>query len=468
MVSAPLVKKAIAKYYNPNINLLIVVTSAIFSALIYYVSGLFVGEPIKFGLLLITTLLLFLKIYDKQSNFVKSIIWGYILFLSSLSLYISMKVVRANIINPHEWDFLSFYLFGKVAINGSNFYNITNFLNVLSNITLPFTPSNSFINSTLAFQYLPPNIFYFIPLGLFDFNSANYVWLTINILFIFLDISLLYKLFFKTKKLLYFLGLLSLFLLLPGTQKALLFEQTTFICLFLLLIIWKNRDLPNSGIWLSIAMFTKPILAIFFIYPVLRRKWKTIIIAAITSLIIILVTLLIFGSSVFVTFFTRNPTLRVPNTTYTEWVNQSLLATILRVTNYDFSYVTPLIHPLFLISAFFLTAISFWITFKIDVDKSEWAFAIIILLALMIYPGSINSYGPMIIPVIILLLMDSKKLLNGGWLYIISITAVYSIMYINPFVSYLFLWSTLVLVVFTNSELKSGLKPVILKKLRTH
>jgi hypothetical protein len=463
MVLISIVGKIKEKIINQKANLFTLFLSAVAATLIYKAVGLIAGELIKLGLL-VCVLLYFLFRYKNLSDFWKSAFWGYLIFLSGFSLFMAFKVIKSDILHPQEWDFLCFYLYGKVALNGMNFYLPANYLNVLNSLSLPFSPSPDFINGALVFQYFPPNIFYFIPLGLFNYNFANHLWLTINILFLFIDIYLIYKFFFKSKGLLYLLSVLSLSLLLPCTHYALFYEHNTFIFLLFVLLIWKSRDFPRSGIWLSFAMFAKPILVILFIYPIFRRKWKTIIIAAITALIISLVTLIIFGPTVFISFFTSNPNLNVPNSDYTEWTNQSLLSTILRITHYNFSYVTPLIHPLFLISSLILCGISFWITFKIEEDKSSWAFAIILLLALMIYPGSINSYGPMIMPVVIFLLSDGEKLYYNKWLYPVAIASIYMIMFVNPFLSYLTFWVMLIFIIVIGKN--AGIKIELLKKLK--
>ena len=409
------------------------------------------------------SLLYFLYRFPKFNDKRKFLVKSYIIVIAGLSFFLSFLIIRNDILNPHEWDFLCFYMYGKVAVKGLDFYINANYLSVLKSVNLPFTPFHDF-GSTLNFQYFPPNIFYFVPLGFFDFNTANYIWLIINLTFLTVDVYLVYKMFFKNKNLFFFLGLLSLFLILPGTRSALNYEHNTFIFLFFLLLAWKDRDLPVSGVWLSIGMFTKPILALFFIYPILRRNWKAILTAIATAVIICLVTLLILGPSVFVTFFTNNPSLKVQNMDYIEWTNQSLLATILRITNYNFSYSTPLIHPLFIISALILCAVSFWIILKIENSMDGWAFAILTLLALMIYPGSISSYGPLLMPVLIFLFADGELLPSKIMFYSILIAVIFAIMFLSSFVSYLILWTTLVIIIFNEKRFK--MKIDLSKKIR--
>src|SRR3972149_3694087 len=176
--------------------------------------------------LLVFLLLLALSKFKNLTKHWKSVAVGYVISLTIISSFWIVKQVIWNFKNPHDWDFLCFYLYGKVAASGLNFYIPSYYHDILNSLTLPFTLSSDFINGALVFQYFPPNIFFF---------------------------------------------------LLPGTQTAIYFEHYTFILMFPLLLAWKDRDLPRSGIWLSIGIFTKPLLIILLIYPLIRRQWKTIL-----------------------------------------------------------------------------------------------------------------------------------------------------------------------------------------------
>ncbi len=445
------------KYRAHMTNLFAIFIVIIFSILIYKAMGLVAGDLVKLSLLLAILFYLMIK-SNKFTLRGKSFYTGFIIFLVGLSAFRISQVIYDNILHPHEWDFLSFYLFGKVGINGLNYYQPSNYFNMLSKITIPFTPDSEFLHGALVLQYFPPAIFYFLPLGLFDFGTANLIWLTVNILFLISDIYLVHKIFFNNGNFLSILSIAALFLLFPGTRSAFYVEQTTFIYMFLLLLIWKYRDMTMSGFWITIGLFVKPILAIILLYPIIRRKWKTIVVAAISAITILLFTFLIFGKSVFITFLMNNPNSHVPHTDYTEWINQSLLATILRITKYDFSYSTPLIHPLFIVSAFILFGISSWIIYKIKDTESEWAFSILICMALMIYPGTTTTYSPLMIPVLIFLFTERAKITFTKWLLPLLIILVYLIMLVNAFLSCLILWFALTLmIIYMNGSVKLAL-----------
>jgi len=184
------------------------------------------------------------------------------------------------------------------------------------------------------------------------------------------------------------------------------------------------------------------LLIILLIYPLIRRQWKTILAIFLTSSIIILLNITVFGYNEFVTFLNHNPNSYLPNDDYIEWENQSLLATILRLTNYNFNYITPLMHPLFIILCMFFIIITLILVYRIDIQKSEWGFSLILLMSLIIYPGSLNSYSPLIIPILTLLFFQHKNNYFNKWITMIVIASVYSIMKLNPFASHIILWFT--------------------------
>ncbi len=405
--------------------------------IIFYSAALFSTIFISF---------IILSQYEKINAVKKSYIKGFIYFVCFISIAYTLRTIISNILHPGEWDFLVFYMNGKVAVNGGNFYQNSEYLKILKDIQLPFIPDNE-IKNDLFLHYFPANIFYFIPFGFFNYNTANILWSIFNLAFVSFDIILIYKLFFKNEKPVVFILVISTFLLFPGTHIALSYEQTTFIFLLFILLMWKDLDKPISGLWLTLGIFAKPILAIFLIYPVLRRKWKMLLTAALAFIFISVITLIIFGPSVFITFFFHNPNINIPRVNYTEWQNQSLLSTILRITNYDFSYSTPLIHPLFVISALLVCGFSFWFVYKLDDSKNEWAFAIIIIASVMLYPGSINSYGPMILPVLLFLFTQQNNFAVKISRFPIIIALVYLIHYWDPFLSYLLIWSVLMFIV---------------------
>lgn len=429
------------------IALFIIVFSYFFTRKLNYLIGNNITNAI-----LIFLLIFIISKYERLRNLTKYAAIGFIYFLLLLSIYKIFLIIKLNFINPHEWDFLCFYLYGKIAALGQNFYDPQYYKELLNNLVLPIPNLGSdFINGPLAFQYFPPNIFYFLPLGIFNFNTAHIIWTATNIIFLLAEAYLVYNIFSKEKKLMYLLAIIIIFLLLPGTQSAMYFEHNTFIFMLPLLLTWKYKDRISSGIWYSIGIFSKPFLLIILLYPLIRRQWKIISVTVVTSIIILLTTLIVFGNSIFISFLTTNPNSQLPNSDYTEWVNQSLLATILRLTHYDFTYSSPILHPLYIILGAVFLISTIILSYKLKPIKNDWTFSLILLMSLIIYPGTIYSYSPVVIPILLFLFYQRSLIFNSLGISIVF-ALVYFIMETNPFISYLFLWLLTSIIIILNRK----------------
>jgi Glycosyltransferase family 87 len=415
-----------------------------------YFSQLIVGKLLGSTSGLIFLIILFLFCYLKlktSSKYFRAIETGSIITGIYIGLRFIIQIVKSNILHSGEWDFLCFFMDGHVAANGLNFYNPQNYATVLSNVSLPFIPSKDFIIETInvGFQYFPPNIFNFLFLGYFNFENAHILWIILNAICFSICIFLVWKLYLKEDKVLGLIFTVGLFLLLPGSHTAVRFEHNTFIFMLPILLAWKYREKPSSGIWLTIGFCLKPLLAILFIYPVLRRKWKTLLYSISSLIIISLATIAVFGTDTFFSFFTENPVAKnFPDFLYTEWVNQSLLATILRLTSFDFTAGSPLLHPLFILIGGIISISTFYLAYKLHKEDSDLALALILISALLLYPGSINSYSPLIIPIIGLFISYTNSNKIDLWLTFIIISFIYSTMFFNPFISHFIVWIVLI------------------------
>jgi len=388
-------------------------------------------------------------IYKKSTASFRALEAGSVITGTSLSSIWLFRIVENNFLDPQEWDFLCFFMHGHVAARGLNFYKPENYSTVLETLILPYTPDNEFITQTIniGFLYFPPNIFNFLFLGYFDFNSAHLVWVVLNAVCLSLCIYLAWQLFLRESGIVGFIFTLGLFLTLPGTHTAIGFEHNTFIFMLPMLLAWKYREKPYYGIWLAIGFCLKPMLVILFVYPLLRREWKPLLYSICSLVIISLATVSVLGTETFLTYFIDNPVSRgVPGTFYSEWINQSLLATIIRLTNFDFVGSSPVFHPIFLITSGIISLSSFYFALKLKKKDSNLAFALIVITTLLLYPGSIDSYSPLIIPLIGLIIYYT----NSGDLDLRVtfpiILFVYLIMLVNPFISHLTVWLFLIFI----------------------
>ena len=317
------------------------------------------------------------------------------------------------------WDFQVFWLDGKVALTGRNFYDAKNY----QAMSLPFNPGDDFKKEIIdvGFKYPPFTMFFFLPLGLFDISKAYILWQILNLLVCAGCIYGIWKLF------LYDYGVLSLLLVamlmlgLEPVRSTFSFSQTNFLVLSLFLLFWRNKSKGWSGIWLALCVVIKPYMALLYIYPLITRKWKMLAIAVLTLLAITFLSVLAFGPDVFVSFF-NNPASKVPSYLYTEGVNQSLLATILRLFPNQLKKGPLFLNPLYLGISFILTLITAWAA-SMKKNSEEWVILSIIFLALIIYPASLEHYSVfLIIPVVLLFRQSSENVM--GRIYIFSIILV--------------------------------------------
>jgi hypothetical protein len=375
------------------------------------------------------------------------IVWGFmVLAIIVVFGFANVSVMYGNIVDPQEWDFLCFWLDGHVAIRGLNFYKPESY----QAIPLPNIPSQGFTNDILevGFWYPPPTMFLFLPLGLFSLQTAMILWYIVHCVVLALDIFLLWKIFLGRAGLMGLVFTIALTLILGGTLSTIRLGQTNFLVLLMFLLFWWNRERPHSGIWLTLGAFVKPYVAIMLLYPLLRRRWRVLLSAFVTLVVILLLTISFFGSETFLSYFKDNPTTRLPNGLYTEAVNQSLLAALLRMTEYNFSGQSPFYYTTFLVLALILTGITCWISFSLEADQAYWNLSLILLLSLLVYPASLSSYSFLLIVPILLIWVNREEIPIADW-GIIAFLSVVCVLISHSdyvFVANFLLWLALALI----------------------
>jgi hypothetical protein len=207
-------------------------------------------------------------------------------------------------------------------------------------------------------------------------------------------------------------GVLGLFLVaalvlrMEPARSTFYFAQTNFLTLLFFLVFWRNRSKEWGGIWLALCVVVKPYMAILYLYPLLTRKWKVLATAVLTLLTLTFLSILVFGSDVFLSFL-KNPIPKTPSWNYIEMTNQSLLATILRFVPTQTTNEAPLINPLYLGISLLLSSITVWVT-SMRKNSDEWVILSILFLALIIYPANQMFYSVfLIVPVVLLLRYSS-------------------------------------------------------------
>lgn len=382
--------------------------------------------------------------YLKEANNPsKKIIWiiYFLVFFVVSFIFVSYAIYR--IFRPEVWDFVCFYLYGKVAVSGHNFYLPENFHLVFNSLDLPFSDYGNFVPEVLnvGFPYPPPTMLYFVPLGFLSFKTALIVWTVFILLFVFGCLYLINKMFFKNCKLNDFLLVSTLSFILLPSLKTITSLQTNFILLFLLLLMRKYADKKISGIFLTLALFTKPYMAIFGLFFLFRLNWQAIIYFIVSTFILIGVTLVFFGKGPFISYMFDNPLHRLPEYVFHGTVYQSLYAILIR--NNLIASETKAIYAYIVAGVLSITGCYLFYLLKRKLCDFMWA--VLLLVGLMIYPGMLSHYGVLLLFIVFQFFDKKNQLWVNPYLNIPTIGIFYYLSTFSTFASICFLLLVIIL-----------------------
>ncbi len=357
---------------------------------------------ISFIIGLVAIICFYLLVSTKETP--KTVIWIVYsaIFAVTTSFFIYKIVYTA--FHPEFWDFTCFYLFGKVASGGYNFYLPENFHIVFNSITLPNVlniPNPNYAGFVsdivnVGFFYPPPTILYFAPLGYLSYQTALIVWTLFISIFSFACIYLTYSMFFKEYKLKGLMLVAILLFTFSAAKSTIFYTQTNFILLFLLLLMKKYSDNKIAGIFLAIAVVTKPYMLIFVLYFIIRKRWNSILYFILTSAALMGLTLAFFGKAPFLSYIFNNPANRLPKGVFLESINQSLNSVLLRAKLITFDH--PETYMFISIGIIALTGIFLLYLSKKKLYDNIWA--ILLLVGLIVYPGTLGHYGVLLLFII--------------------------------------------------------------------
>lgn len=368
-----------------------------------------------------------------------------ILFVFALFFFISPIIERIQ--TPVIWDYTAFYLYGKIASEGQNFYLPENFHNAFNAAHLPFTHYQDFVEEVLnvGFPYPSPTILYFMPLGYIPYNSGLMYWTIFILIFAIGSIYLIYSMFFKADKLNGLMLVIILFCISTHVRSTILCTQTNFILLFLLLLMRKYYDHKIAGIFLALAFFTKPYMLIFGLFFLFTGRWKAIAYFITSSLLIVASTILIIGKETFFSYFSSNATLRLPNWAFSQPVNQSLHGVLLRANlitiEKPFAYL--------IISALLLTLLVGYLVFLIKQKKYDYIWVVLLLAGLISYPGTLSHYAVLLFFIIFQFFNTNKPLGINMNLNIPVIGLFYLLSTVSVFSALFFLLSVIIISTFS-------------------
>ena len=387
----------------------------------------------------------FYKLRGKDFSFRNiNIVWIIYLILLGASVYTlaNAEIYRLNTTEP--WDFPCFYLYGKVADAGLNFYSPENFHQVYSTIHFPpsfYTELKSEVLD-VGFPYPPPTILYFVPLGFMSYHSALIWWTAVNLCFVAGCIYLIYDQFFRKDKLNGLILITSLFFLFPPVRETVFFSQTNFIALFYILLIGKYSDKKFAGIFLALAIFTKPYMIILGLLFLLKKNWGAILYFILSCLTIIGITLLCFGQSPFLSYIFNNPVKRIPASVFSERIMVSLRAVLLRtkvihlVNSSEYIAITLCILLLTLAYSLFLTKRKLY----------DFILPVLLLVGLLLYPGTETHYGVLLLFIIFQFFSEKSQLgFNNVYLNLFIVETAFLLDIVSVFSCICFLLIVIVL-----------------------
>jgi len=358
---------------------------------------------------------------DPPSRRIRRIAWGAILVYGATYA----AIMASNVAHPPEWDFSVSWFNGYVAARGLNFYDPENYRRLAG--ALPLTPALVRFVISVGFHFPPPTIFLFLPLGFLDIRVAFVLWYVVMIGVIVLDAVLLARLFLGGTAGGRLLAAALLLLLRPA-MATVWFGQTNFFVVLMLLLFWRDRARFRGGAWIALATLIKPVGAVLLLYAVLARRWRAIVGTGVVLAALSALTIAVFGWDTFATYFGHNPVGRMPAEAYTESINQSLLATILRLTGYDVGRSSAILNPVFVVLAGGLGAATAWLGHRAwTAGDDDLALALTIPFGLLVYPGTLAHYSvDLIVP--FLLLWSRRQALPGGLAGVVAfLTAEFAI-----------------------------------------
>ncbi|MEO8416364.1 MAG: glycosyltransferase family 87 protein [Ginsengibacter sp.] len=347
----------------------------------------------------------FLRSKNKASGKFIWFVYSSIL-ITTFFIFLGNGIYR--IYHPQVWDFTAFYLFGKVAASGYNFYLPANFQIVFASLPLPLLDYSGLIQVAVnvGFPYPPTTILLFAPLGFLSYQTAMICWTTFLILLAIGCVYLIYDLFLKKYKLNGLMLAAILFFLLLPVQSTISFSQTNFYLLFFLLLMKKYSNKNFAGIFLALALLAKPYIIVFALIFILRKRWKAMIYFIVSFLSLIGLTVLFFGIGPFITYINDNPANHFPKWVFSEDVNQSLNAVLLRA--HFISIDNSITYVYIVFSAFLVTA--FYLFYLIRSNLYEHIWAVILLVALLLYPGTLSHYGVLLLFIIFQFFNEKNEL----------------------------------------------------------
>jgi len=303
---------------------------------------------------------------------------------------------------------------------------------------------------------LPISMLMVLPLGYVDFGTGLLVWLGVFIgLFGFLVVALIQRSLPSEKSRLssicFTVAIVTLF---PASIEVTNYQQILFACLAVLLVIDRVPNQLMAGIAAAVGLVFKPIMVVGAAYLVFTRQYRAIGVSVIGLAALIALTIQLVGLDPVLSYFQIDFVTRVPLFQYSEAVNQSLLATLIRTFE-----SAPAVHPLerldFRVISVLIVAITIVSAFRArQTGQHGLVLSICTSGVLLIYPGTMTSYAVLLLlPLFVLLkqiqianLSNVADSFATGWTNSLSVTGalfvglIAVLLFWQPFVAFVCIW----------------------------
>lgn len=365
-----------------------------------------------------------------------------------------------NLMAPGTWDFLAFYVDGSVGARGLNFYQPASYAEVYRELQVPIAVAGGFVPEIVdvGFKYPPMTMFLFCWMGMLPFGQAHLLWLGfVCATFVFAVWVVAQDLLEDGPLAIRLLVTLALVGLLPASVSNLNYEQTNALVLGVAVLAMSAASARKAGLIAAIAVAIKPIMALTLAYLFLRARWRALAGCALALFAMLAAAALVFGPTTVLDYVRANPVANVPPWIFTEWVNQSLLATLLREAVPAVPVDDALMYPPFLLVGGTVGLMSLWLAWRLARQDDPLAFGLLVAAALLLYPGVLKPYGMLMLIPILLMSRRAWHRHGGALLVATFVAVVYFVDTFMSFAAHALVWSATSLWAVCGDELQARL-----------
>ncbi|MEM7384574.1 MAG: glycosyltransferase family 87 protein [Verrucomicrobiota bacterium] len=352
---------------------------------------------------------------------------------------------RVNHVRMGEYDFFALYLDAFVAWRGLDFYEPTNYQNAFNAIAPPFENVYwGFQRNVLetGTKYPPPTLLLLAPFGALDRLPAHIAWVAGIWASMLAATWLLWRKVLDSRSLFTLSALFALVLVSPGTRLNLELEQMHFPALVFLLLAFIHRHRAPAGLWIAVGTLVKPPIAAGALYALRGRQWSSLTVLGIATVLICSLSIFCFGWDVFTRFFTDNPNLRVSDSLYSENMNRSLLAHVIREFGWDFANGPPMGHPVFRLAAALITLITLVGVFLSKNRRDDHVYGLLFCFALLIYPGTQKHYAVLLLLPLLSFLHTAERDGVARWFIALAALGIATCSASRTFLAVFAMWGT--------------------------